>query len=279
MPERLGAILLILFLLLARYVTVPGKQMISGREEAMQEMDTGDLMLKAAAFVADKAKEGCEGNAEIARLRIRLGIFFMPRIQGVTAQGETVEIWDAEQDDGWNYSVLDEAWTRHSGERTYFEDYERLVAEQLEARNCPPCEFVAPDGQQGELLAFRQKIWEAIGDRTEVGEILEAVTPVWKFPAEESMLLTESGVYSWFYLNGEMFELSWTYQVPDEESDEFYQLSVSLYYPPEEENRGIQECEFYDGDASLPEAVKAMAACRWALGRQAQVVQVSISGT
>ena len=78
MPERLGAILLILFLLLARYVTVPGKQMISGREEAMQEMDTGDLMPKAAAFVADKAKEGCEGNAEIARLRIRLGIFFMP---------------------------------------------------------------------------------------------------------------------------------------------------------------------------------------------------------
>ncbi len=49
-----------------------------------------------------------------------------------------------------------------------------------------------------------------------------------------------------------MFELSWTYQVPDEESDEFYQLKVCLYYSPEEENRGIQECEFYDGDASLP---------------------------
>ena len=43
--------------------------------------------------------------------------------------------------------------------------------------------------------------------------------------------------------------------------------------------RGIQECEFYDRDASLPDAVGAMAACRWALGRQAQAVEISISGT
>ena len=185
MPERIGAILLILLLLLARYVPMTEMNIVSGREEPMHETETGDLMLKAAAFVADKAKEGCERNAGIVSIRIRLGIFFMPRIEGVTAQGETVGIWDAEQDDTWNYSVLNHAWARHSGERTYFEDYERLVAEQLEDRNCLPCEFVAPDGQQGELLEIRQKIWEAVGNRTEIGEILEAVTPVWKFPAEE----------------------------------------------------------------------------------------------
>ena len=106
------------------------------------------------------------------------------------------------------------------------------------------------------------------------------MTPVWKFPAEEeAVLLTESGVYSRAFPGGEMFGVTWTYQVRDEESDEFYQLSVALYYPPDEDNRGIQECEFYDRDASLPDAVGAMAACRWALGRQAQAVEISISGT
>ena len=45
-------------------------------------------------------------------------------------------------------------------------------------------------------------------------------------------LLFQYGIYNWYDGKGERFELDFTRQVKDPDSDEFYQLGLTLYYEP-----------------------------------------------
>lgn len=249
-----------------------------GKEMAMSETFVPDDMSLAAEFIADKAATGCVENDDIASLRIRLGAFFYPVIEGVTERGETILIWNALEDESWNYSILDRAWSAHCGERTYYEDYQALVKQKLLENCCPPCTFIAPDGLEGRLLEKRKVLWDAIGDRTEISEVLAAVSPAWDFSYEiyESMLFWEAGVF------GEedvKFQISWRYQEVDEESDEFYVLEISFTYPVDDENRQFYEYDYTDESISLYDAIRETKSYQWAVGKKPYRIWVTVEHT
>lgn len=136
------------------------------------------------------------------------------------------------------------------------------------------------DEQKSRLLQKREEICTALGEKTEIGEILSAVMPAWQFEGNEEFypeLLLQSGVFD--FGSGEQFRISWTYQESDDGSDEFYQLRITIEYPPDTGNRHIYETQWlYAGD-DFESAVRNMKAYQWAKGKSALRVTVELEKT
>ena len=137
-----------------------------------------------------------------------------------------------------------------------------------------------PDKQKSRLLQKREEICAAIGEKTEIEEVLTAVMPTWQFEGNEEFypeLLLQSGVFD--FGAGEQFRISWTYQESDDGSDEFYQLRITMKYPPDTGNRHIYETQWlYAGD-DFESAVRNMKAYQWAKGKSAVRVTVELEKT
>ena len=137
-----------------------------------------------------------------------------------------------------------------------------------------------PDKQKSRLLQKREEICAAIGEKTEIEEVLTAVMPTWQFEGNEEFypeLLLQSGVFD--FGAGEQFRISWTYQESDDGSDEFYQLRITIEYPPDTGNRHIYETQWlYAGD-DFESAVRNMKAYQWAKGKSALRVTVELEKT
>ncbi len=168
----------------------------------------------------------------------------------------------------------------HVGERRFTEAFETALRTALTEKGCPPCEFLPPEGQKGALLRLRDALWDAIGEQREIGAVLAAVLPLWQFGENELGLptfLVETGVWDWG--RGEHFEISWIYQEMDEESDEFFQLCVTLRYEPDGENRQFHSADWLEDSAAFGESVRNSEAFRWAEGREADEVTVDLRQT
>ena len=241
-------------------------------------LQLNDDMKRAAQALAESVFVACAENEGIVGLRVRLGLFYDHEVMGIDRQEGSVPLYSVLDDDRLRI-VFDHAWSAHCGERTYYDEFETLVAQALRDKGCPPVEFIHPEGQAGKLLQKRNELWSAIGDRREIGEILEAILPVWSFPdAGTGMALLEAGSYDFF--NAGEFTVSWTWQEEDENSDEYYQLRIELCYAADETNRSISECDWLDDPSvDLGNAVRSTAAYQWAAGKKAVRISVMIEGT
>ena len=237
-----------------------------------------DDMVRAAEYLAGRIESVCAEHPEIVRLRIDLGLFHAHQVEGVTAQGGAVTVYDVYEDfDGGH--ILDHAWCNHLRDRTYYADFEALVAQKLGEKQCPPYEFIHPEGQTGRLLELRESLYDAIGGKTEISEVLEAILPIWTEIGQGKYdpYLNEAGIDKW--TAGKPFTITWTFQEQDEESDEYYQLKVELEYAPDAENSRILEDDWLNGNDDFRSAVLGTKAYQWAAGKQAARVSVYISGT
>ena len=272
--------ILLLFLIFVALVFSVGR---------MEEMPVNNDLVQAADYIAEKVQEACRENPGVVRLEVHLGLFDDHAVRGIGGGGESVLLYDADEDMD-SFQVLGYAWANHSGERGYYEEFRMLVAQSLASRGCPPADFPLPEGQPGRLLQKRNELWDAVGDRREVSEVLAAVSPLWDFQVdgrEGNMSIMEAGVWSMGIIEAgvwspgpETFTLSWTWQEADEASDEFFQLRVELTYPADADCRAIREGEWIDSpDVDFAEYVRGTASYRWALGKEAEAVRISVSGT
>ena len=248
--------------------------------EIKEANNMNDDMVLAADYLTDRIKSACKEKPEIISLQIDLGLFYTYRVQGVTERGTVMLIYDTDTDDDYDgTNVLDHAWVNHLKERTYYSDFEALVTAKLKEKQCPPYEFKQPIGQKKKLLQIRESLWNVIGEKTEISEVLEAILPLWSKIGQDQYdpYLNEAGINEW--TAGKPFTITWTYQESDEESDEYYQLTVELTYPPDEENRKIREEDWLDGNDDFRSAVRGTKAYQWAEGKQAARVSVYIDGT
>ena len=235
-------------------------------------------MIQAAEYLAGRIESICAEHPDIVSLRIDLGLFYAHQVEGVTAQGDVMTVYDAYEDfDGGN--LLADAWTNHLRDRTYYPDYEALVAKKLEEKKCPPYEFVHSEGQIKRLLELREKLYDAIGEKTEINEVLEAILPIWSGigQSQSDPYLNEAGIDEW--TAGKPFMITWTFQERDEESGEYYQLKVELEYAPDAENSQILEEDWLDGNGDFRSTVRETKAYQWAAGKQAARISVYICGT
>ena len=263
----------LMILVLALCIAMTGTAFGSGEAAGMNED-----MVQAAEYLAGRIESACAEHPEIVRLRIDLGLFHAHQVEGVTAQGGAVTVYDVYEDfDGGH--ILDQAWCNHLRDRTYYADFEALVAQKLGEKQCPPYEFIHPEGQTGRLLELRESLYDAIGGKTEISEVLEAILPIWteigqgKYDPDRN----EAGIDKW--TAGKPFTITWTFQEQDEESDEYYQLKVELEYAPDAENSRILEDDWLNGNDDFRSAVLGTKAYQWAEGKQAARVSVYISGT
>ena len=244
----------------------------------MEDMPMNDDLVQAAECIAEKVQRACGETPGVVRLEVHLGLFYHHTVRGIRDGGESVPLYDSDEDmDG--LQILDYAWANHFGERNYFEKFRMLVAQALDLKGCPPAVFLMPEGQPGRLLQKRNELWDAVGDRKEVNEVLAAISPLWDFQVDGgNMDLIEAGVWS---LSGqETFTLSWTWQEADEASDEFFQLCVELAYPAAADNRVIRECEWIDSpDVDFAEFVRSTESYKWALGQEAAALRIYVGGT
>ncbi len=239
---------------------------------------TNDLV-QTAECIAEKVQEACRETPGVVRLEVHLGLFFHHTVWGISDGGESVLLYDSDGDRD-SLRLLHKAWANHSGERGYFKEFQMLVAQSLELRGCPPADFPMLEGQPGRLQQKRNEMWDAVGDRKEVSEVLAAISPLWDFQVDGSkgnMDLVEAGVWS---LGQETFTLSWTWQEADEASDEFFQLCVELTYPANADNLAIRECEWIESpDVDFAEFVRRTDSYKWALGKEAATVRIYVGGT
>ncbi|MBR6027551.1 MAG: hypothetical protein IKP40_00565 [Clostridia bacterium] len=242
----------------------------------------------AADYLAERVQEACRENPGVTALEVRLDLFYAHRVTGINAQGERFLLYDFFEDHREDRGILDWAWASHCGERAYYDDFEELVRQALQARDCPPAEFIPLEGQAVELLQKRNELYDAIGDRREVSEILTAILPVWpQSNGMESLYLLQAGVDQGSDPDGMYFVLSWTWQVEDEESDQYYQLEIECRYALDDMdeqardglNRLVQTDWLLESLDDFAEAVRRSQAYQWALGREADRVWVTINGT
>ena len=245
----------------------------------MEDMPMNNDLVQAAEYIAEKVHAVCSETHGVVRLEVHLGLFYHHTVWGISDGGESVLLYDSDGDRE-SFRILNHAWASHSGERSYFEEFRMLVAQTLESKGCPPAVFPVLEGQPGRLQQKRNELWNAVGDRKEVSEVLTAIAPLWDFQVdgrEGNMDLIEAGVWS---LGQETFTLSWTWQEADEASDEYYQLRVELTYPADADNRVIRECEWIDSpDVNFAEYVRSTDSYRWSLGKEAAAVRICIDRT
>ena len=246
----------------------------------MEAMSMNNDLVQAAEYIAEKVQAACSDPPGVVRLDVHLGLFCHHTVWGISDGGESVLLYDSDGDRE-SFSILNHAWASHSGEHSYFEEFQRLVAQSLESKGCPPADFPVSEGQPGRLLQKRNELWNAVGDRKEVSEVLAAISPLWDFQVdgcEGNMDLIQAGV--WPLSGQETFTLSWTWQEDDEASDEYYQLRVELTYPADADNLVIRECEWIDSpDVDFAEYVRSTDSYRWALGKEAATVRIYVDGT
>ena len=246
----------------------------------MEDMPMNNDLVQAAECIAENVQAACRENPGVVRLEVHLGLFYHHTVWGISNGGEPVLLYDSDEDTD-SLQMLDYAWANHSGEHSYFDEFQMLVAQFLESKGCPPAVFPVLEGQPGRLLQKRNELWNAVGDRKEVSEVLAAISPLWDFQVDGcsgNMDLIEAGAWS---LSGqETFTLSWTWQEADEASDEYFQLRVELTYPANADNLAIRECEWIDSpDVDFAEYVRSTDSYKWALGKEAAAVRIYVDGT
>lgn len=76
------------------------------------------------------------------------------------------------------------------------------------------------------------------------GESVERIVDVFEkmcdIPLDIDAVLFETGVFP--FCGKDMFIFSLTRQYPNDTDDEFYQLHVEIYYEPDSDNSGMNEC-------------------------------------
>ena len=76
------------------------------------------------------------------------------------------------------------------------------------------------------------------------GESVESIVDVFEemcsIPLDIDAVLFETGVFP--FCGKDMFIFSLTRQYPNDTDDEFYQLHVEIYYEPDSDNSGMNEC-------------------------------------
>ncbi len=85
---------------------------------------------------------------------------------------------------------------------------------------------------------------EFLKEKLSGGESVESIVDVFEemcsIPLDIDAVLFETGVFP--FCGKDMFIFSLTRQYPNDTDDEFYQLHVEIYYEPDSENSGMNEC-------------------------------------
>ncbi len=85
---------------------------------------------------------------------------------------------------------------------------------------------------------------EFLKEKLSGGESVESIVDVFEemcsIPLDIDAVLFETGVFP--FCGKDMFIFSLTRQYPNDTDDEFYQLHVEIYYEPDSDNSGMNEC-------------------------------------
>ena len=85
---------------------------------------------------------------------------------------------------------------------------------------------------------------EFLKEKLSGGESVERIVDVFEkmcdIPLDIDAVLFETGVFP--FCGKDMFIFSLTRQYPNDTDDEFYQLHVEIYYEPDSDNSGMNEC-------------------------------------
>lgn len=85
---------------------------------------------------------------------------------------------------------------------------------------------------------------EFLKEKLSGGESVESIVDVFEemcsIPLDIDAVLFETGVFP--FRGKDMFIFSLTRQYPNDTDDEFYQLHVEIYYEPDSDNSGMNEC-------------------------------------
>lgn len=85
---------------------------------------------------------------------------------------------------------------------------------------------------------------EFLKEKLSGGESVESIVDVFEemcsIPLDIDAVLFETGVFP--FCGKDMFIFSLTSQYPNDTDDEFYQLHVEIYYEPDSDNSGMNEC-------------------------------------
>ena len=85
---------------------------------------------------------------------------------------------------------------------------------------------------------------EFLKEKLSGGESVESIVDVFEemcsIPLDIDAVLFETGIFP--YDGKDMFLLSLTRQFPNDTDDEFCQLHVEIYYEPDSDNSGMNEC-------------------------------------
>ena len=123
---------------------------------------------------------------------------------------------------------------------------------------------------------------EFLKEKLSGGESVESIVDVFEemcsIPLDIDAVLFETGVFP--FCGKDMFIFSLTRQYPNDTDDEFYQLHVEIYYEPDSDNSGMNECIWsMNTDENIFDTVRRSPAYEYARCHEYLSYEISLDET